>query len=715
MSFSLSYQKILTFTEMGTQTGQPFSLRKRIILVNRICLLSLLICVLIFPIQLSMGNSTAYFSIINLFIYGGVLLLHKKNRINLGRTVFSLWNTILVSLLIPLLGNTDSSLSATLLLLIVGQALIFETKEKLSLFGCTFFAILAQVALRLGWITALEKFFISIPTEGDHITSQIVSLATVIIFILILLSLTIENEEYETALEDAKNKAEANLLERSNFLAMVSHEIKTPLNGVIALLDLMNEETLSQKGQDNLGVIKSSADSLQAILNDILDFSRIESSRLRFDVTDFNLEAVINNLFKSLKIRTEKRKIVLRSELPDGLPPFLSGDSNRLRQILLNLIDNALKFTPHGEIILRVKIIDQTETSLVLRCEVEDTGIGIPEEKLHTIFDQFAQVSSKKSLKFEGTGLGTFICKNLVEQQGGKIWVESEQGKGSIFSFELPFNIPVSTGHKLSSTLTNGVTDFNGLKTLLVEDNDVNQYVLKRILESLNIGYEACDNGIEAIEKIKHGKFDLIMADYFMPEMDGLELIETVRKDMDLTIPIFLVTADSTRQTHQAAINKGANGIILKPLTPEKISQKLSPLFNCQRFHSRENVTRTSKTEDSFVQIDFLKQILGDDPEIIGELLEKTLSNSTSLIKGFKEAILTEDRETMKRNAHTLKSNFRNLGTTVAAELLQKVETKMTEEHISAAIADFEEFESLYPKIYQECQNLKSELLKEVD
>ncbi|TRX39721.1 CheR family methyltransferase [Flavobacterium restrictum] len=381
---------------------------------------------------------------------------------------------------------------------------------------------------------------------------------------------SIANAEQKTTIAQDALKA------KQQFLSNMSHEIRTPMNAIIGFTNVMLKTELNIQQKECINAVKTSGNALIVIINDILDLAKVNAGKMNFEEKPFHLEQTITEIFHLFEIKCHKKKIALVKEIDTKIPKIVLGDAIRLRQIILNLVSNAIKFTEIGKITLSVKILNEDVQQTTVEFALTDTGIGIPENKLKTIFDNFEQAFDETSRLYGGTGLGLAIVKQLVEHQGGTLILKSELGKGSTFGFVMSFKkttqeIPIETIVAIDKN-----NAINNIKVLVAEDMPLNQLLIKIILEDFGFQCDIAENGKIAIEKLQNNTYDIVLMDIQMPEMNGFETTEFIRNKMNSKIPIIALTADVTTVDIKKSLEVGMNDYISKPIDEKLLYHKIS-------------------------------------------------------------------------------------------------------------------------------------------
>ncbi len=394
-----------------------------------------------------------------------------------------------------------------------------------------------------------------------------------------------DQRETEETLKRARDETERANRMRAAFLATVSHEIRTPINGVIGMTGLLLDTNLTQEQSRYTHTLRVSAEHLLQVINDILDYTKIDAGKMEFEHIPVRLGDLIDNVTAITGPRAEARGLTLTTHLPPHVPHNLIGDPGRIRQILVNLIGNAVKFTERGGIVLDVAISHETSESALLAISVTDTGIGIAESALPSLFKEFSQLDSSVARRFGGTGLGLAICKRLLDGMGGQITVESQLGVGSCFRFTLPLqkDPALRADEPIRDTEAGDpITFHDGGRILLAEDNATNQLIVTATLEKMGLRVDAVANGAEAVAAVRTIPYDLVLMDMQMPEMDGLEATRLIRQlsTKAAEIPIIGLTANAFKEDHDRCLAVGMQAIITKPFRWRDLAQTLAPYLH---------------------------------------------------------------------------------------------------------------------------------------
>jgi PAS domain S-box-containing protein len=498
---------------------------------------------------------------------------------------------------------------------------------------------------------------------------------------------------------------------KEQFLANISHEIRTPINGIAGIAGLLSQNQNLDERATYLQAIRHSAENLKVIINDILDLASIESGKLKFEKIAFNLTDLIPSLISTFTYQASEKNLALQYTIDESLNKVLLGDPVRLNQILINLISNAVKFTNAGTIVVACKQIKEQKNTCLISISVRDTGVGIPNEKLTTIFESFSQADESVTRRYGGTGLGLTIAKQLTELQKGKIDVESKEHVGSVFTVTIPYGI--GKAKKVSKLpFQNKVDSKNStllnLRILLVEDNDINRLYAKSILETWKCKTDIAENGLIAIEKLKNNLYDAILMDVQMPVMDGYEATKVIRRMAHPvnSIPIIALTANATKIDVEKCLAAGMNDYLSKPFTPEDLYEKL---FKKLKIVPDTRPTPSETQKVSF-NLTYLKNMSGDNPEFVREMVETFINSIPKLLLDMEEALDNADLVKVGKIAHQIKPSLTLMGIPQLKESAAQLEEKVSAPHSNNPELEVNNFIEACRKVVDELTDARNTL-----
>ena len=492
-----------------------------------------------------------------------------------------------------------------------------------------------------------------------------------------------EQKRTEAELIKAKELAEKAVVIKEQFLTNMSHEIRTPMNGIIGFARILESTNLDNDQKQSVEAIKKASHNLMFIINDILDFSKIEANKMTFETVNFSLSKTVNSVIELLYPNAKEKKIKLLYDIDPDINDNLIGDPTKLSQILVNLVGNSLKFTEKGYVEVVVTEMLETETDSLIKFSVIDTGIGIPKDKIDSIFESFNQASNETTRKYGGTGLGLTITRKLVELQGGKITVESVVSKGSEFSFSLEYK-KAQKATANNTKLKNAAIDpdfLKDIKILLVEDNELNQLLAVKVFGKWDKQIDIADNGKIVIEKITNTDYDIILMDIQMPEMDGNELTNHIRTKMGekSTVPIIALTAHATLEEEKRCLQNGMNDYLSKPYDFNVLLEKLYQNLNKNKentIQSTELPTPEMITE-KLINFKYLKDFAEGDDSFIKNMISIFLENTPETMAIILKSNKNDDIKTLKEEIHKLKSSISLLGISKASESIAIIENEI--------------------------------------
>jgi PAS domain S-box-containing protein len=465
----------------------------------------------------------------------------------------------------------------------------------------------------------------------------------------------------ERKLRRDKEKAERTALAKQDFLSTMSHEIRTPLNVVVGMTRLLMDENPKSSQMEYLKSLQFSANHLLVIINDILDFSKIESGKIKLEKISFSPREVAEGIANAFKFRSEEKNISLRVEWDDTIPERLVGDEVRFTQILNNLVGNAIKFTEQGFVSIHAKLLNRRDDKYEIKFEVRDTGIGIPKDRLKTIFNGYTQASSETTRKFGGTGLGLTICKRLIEIQKGNLQVRSKEGLGSNFCFTLTYEHDSSSSKQsVQQKQYLDSSKLKGVNLLLVEDNPSNRMVATSFLEKVGINVATAEHGEQAVEKVQQKNYDIILMDLQMPVMDGCDATSAIRAlgGNYEKIPIIALTADVVQGVKDRVFECGMNDYLSKPFNPDELHYKIA--LNLDLVQPKEG--EMPESEDDIMQLHRLIDQYNDDVKFVTNLLTSLRKSFQLLTEQVANSADQKDVYELRRLTHKLLPSIKMVG-----------------------------------------------------
>lgn len=478
----------------------------------------------------------------------------------------------------------------------------------------------------------------------------------------------------------AINSLEALSNQKDNFIANVSHELRSPIHAILGFTELLMEEEANGQKRKQLQSVKTAGDTLLYLVNGILDLSKIEAGLFQFDRRDFNLQDTVENVFSILNGKAQHKKLSFTYEIAPDVPDTLNGDPHRLEQVLINLLDNALKFTAEGAVKLSVSAAQNNPESASLTFVVSDTGIGIPEEKLERVFGRFTQAEENTTRKYGGTGLGLNICKLLVEKQGGSISVDSKFGEYTRFTFRLTYAVSEKQEPVESATSGKDYSLLSG-KVLMCEDNEANRILAQHLFDSTNIDLDMAENGKIGVELFRHKKYDVVLMDIQMPEMDGYQATACIRHELKSETPIVALTAHSIVKEKEKCIAAGMNDYLSKPFKKSELFDLISPWLKVEE--------KDTQQEELAFSLEIIREASLGNTQFENQMLQLFLEQSTESLEKMRRWYSEQDWDAISKQAHQLKSSFGMF--LMDTSLLERIEKRISHSELDKQLEELSE------------------------
>ncbi|HEY6437500.1 MAG TPA: ATP-binding protein [Ignavibacteriaceae bacterium] len=504
-----------------------------------------------------------------------------------------------------------------------------------------------------------------------------------------------ERQQFEKDILEARWIAEKANQAKSEFLAHVSHEIRTPMMGILGMAEVALDGNIPEEEREHIELVHKSAENLLGIINDILDLSKIESGQLTITPIAFSLHSLIKEVTKVFEIRCQQKNINLHLDIDTSIPEWIFGDDSRIRQVLINLLGNAIKFTEEGHIHLKIR----KKFGNTMEIQIIDSGIGIPEDKIGDIFEAFRQADSFIERQYGGTGLGLTICKKIVNKMGGNIQVQSTVGKGSNFSFTLPYEVPSSELIHAAHKEMDEYHSIKKLKILLAEDNIVNQKFFQIVMKNAGHFLMIAENGEEAVKLAdSHKNFDIIFMDIQMPKMNGFQATEELRKK-GFTCPIVGLSAHAMEGFKNEVLQRGFTDFLSKPISGKSLLKYINKTFNF-------NNTEELKEDDEFKTFSSkdLEKNFGWTSEEFFQFLVMMDSQLTQSILEIHNGILANNAEAAHKSLHALKGTLGVIQAKEAHQICKEMDDAAKIGNIEVAKELFPQFEKIIQQIQKESQ-----------
>lgn len=520
--------------------------------------------------------------------------------------------------------------------------------------------------------------------------------------ILLLRDIGIRNQ-LEAELRIAKKQADDNATMKEQFMANMSHEIRTPMNAILGFTDLMQKTGLDEKQMEYVSAIRTSGANLLNIINDILDFSKIEAGKLVIERISFSVPGLIDSLRIMFYEKSRQKSIRFEVVMDQAIPEMVFGDPTRLTQILVNLVNNAIKFTDNGLVRLSCELKSMRNDVAQIIFRVKDTGIGIPADKMDTIFERFNQANKETTRKYGGTGLGLSIVRDLIQLQNGEITVTSRQNAGSEFIVTMTYAISHETTTRTIENFKSGFRFESDRKfsVLMAEDNELNQKLAITYLKGFGLNVEVAENGQIAVDKLREKKFDLVLMDIQMPVLDGYHAAQKIRQELRSSVPIVAMTAHIMSGEKEKCISYGMNDYISKPFKEGELYDVLSLYLKNPRGSEYEEVNFQEESERSENVVDFkdIEEMARGNKAFIVEMIELFLEKNPLDISEIETAITANDLKTVRAISHRMKTSVGFMGLKQVGRVLGEIEEK------AESGGEMKEIIALFDKVRSYCKS----------
>jgi hypothetical protein len=516
----------------------------------------------------------------------------------------------------------------------------------------------------------------------------------------------------EQELIASKDSAEKSMKAKQSFLANMSHEIRTPMNVISGMAQLLQKTQLDKKQSKFLSAIEKSADNLLVVLNDILDFSKMESGKLKLEKIGFRPEQVVESLMKSMEYKAAAKDIYLKYTMGDGTDNVILGDPVRLHQVLMNLVNNAIKFTKKGTVEVNCELESETANELQICVKVCDTGIGIPANKFEQIFEDFHQADDSTTRQFGGTGLGLAISKKLVEMQGGELMVESEEGQGSVFSFSLTYEKGKDSDIPTQKEELRAQEDLSGIKVLLVEDHELNQMIARIIMEEAGIEVDTAANGEVAVDMLRDNAYDVVLMDIQMPVKGGIEATRIIRDELKLKVPIIAVTANALKGDMEKFMDAGMDDYLSKPFKLPEFKRKIARLTGRGESIAdpppKHDINNPKGSPSKLCDLSFLQEVAEGNDDFVVKMIQGFLEHTPDSLEKLTQHAENKQWERVRAVAHKIKPSIDFMGLNSLKEDIRLIEEYSHDQENPAEIMKLTE------RLKEVCEEAMKQLREEL-